>query len=109
MFVSHPVTGNLILTAEVSSFPSLFIHFPFDTLLITEEKVIEVNKELVRQTRTWQTWKVEECLAGGWLETDSINSFNLNITLVTYSVISGCLFHLKSYSVLFSVLNHLSY
>ena len=62
--------GNLILTAKVSFFPGLFTHFPFDKLLITEKKkVIEVNKEFVRQTKAWETWEGQEILAGGWLET----------------------------------------
>ena len=33
----------------------------------------------------------------------------LNITSVMYPVNSRCLYHLKSYSVHFSVVNHLSY
>ena len=43
-----------------SLFPGLFTHFPFDKLLITEKKVIEINKEFVRQTKAWETWEVQE-------------------------------------------------
>ena len=37
---------------------------------------MEVNKELVRQIRTLQTWEVEERLAGGWVKL--ISSIILN-------------------------------
>ena len=51
-----------------------------------------MNKELLRPSKTWQTWEVEECLAGGWLKADLISFFNLNLMSVMNSVVfrAGC-------------------
>ena len=69
-----------------------------------------MNKELVSQTKTCQTWEVEQYLAGiRMLCTYFIKFLNLNIVSVMNCIFSRFLGCLYFYSSHLSVVNCLSY